>query len=166
MSRRTFRRFNPRVPIVQGSRRPTAKELIFVAQVATTANVETTLKNTTFPCTIVGLRWDFVVQAVSTAGIGVISWIIVIVKDGNTANTIAQANGADMYTPEQNVMAFGTVGSLDTDATTGGPKQVHVQGSTKTMRKMQGGDLLKFISISTLATSANINGCVQFFCKS
>ncbi len=137
-----------------------------MAQTATTSNVATTLKTTTFPCTIVGLRWDFVFQASSTAGNGIVSWVIVLVKDGNTANTISQSNGADMLTPEQNVMAFGTIGMLDADTTTGGPKQVHIQGSTKTMRKMQGGDLLQFISLSSLASAGTINGTVQFFCKS
>lgn len=164
MSRRTFRRFQRGIPLVQGSRRPTAKELIFVAQTATTSNVETTLKTTTFPCTIVGLRWSIGFTS-TTANDHTVNWIIVIVKDGNSANTISQGNGADMYTPEQNVMAFGTV-NLMSNAETGGNMNANVQGSTKTMRKLQGGDLLKFISFSNVATSTIINGVVQFFCKS
>ncbi len=164
MSRRTFRRFRPNVPIIRGSRRPTAKELIFVNQTATTSNVSTTIKTTTFPCTIVGLRWSLVFASNVSTNNSVISWIIVLVKDGNSANTISQSNGADMYTPEQNVMAFGTVSILANDETGGNQNQL-IQGMTKTMRKMQAGDLLQFITISTVANGALVNGTIQFFCK-
>ena len=105
MSRRSFRRFNPNVPLVRGSRRPTDKELIYVSQQATTANVATTLKTATFPCTIVGLRWNMVFAS-TTAANNITNWIIVVVRDGNSANTISQSNGADMYTPEQDTTLF------------------------------------------------------------
>ncbi len=165
MSRRTFRRFRPEVPIVRGSRRPTAKELIYVAQTATTSNVATTIKTTTFPCTIVGLRWSMSFSSQVSTNNAVVNWIIVLVKDGNTANTISQSNGADMYTPEQNVMAFGTVSCLANDET-GGNQNQQVMGSTKTMRKMQGGDLLQFITLADVANSVVVKGVIQFFCKS
>ncbi len=165
MSRRTFRRFRQDVPLVRGSRRPTAKELIFVAQTATTSNVATTIKTTTFPCTIVGLRWSITFESQVSTNNSVISWIIVVVKDGNTANTISQSNGADMYTPEQNVMAFGTVTVLANDET-GGNQNSMIQGTTKTMRKLQGGDLLQFITLSNVANSTLVKGTIQFFCKS
>ncbi len=165
MSRRTFRRFNPNVPLIKGSRRPTDKELIFISQNATSSNVTTTLKTATFPCTIVGLRWSFSVTGLVTTGNPTTNWIIVLVKDGNAANTISQSNGADMYTPEANVMAFGTATNLDTDATAGNTV-VHINGSTKTMRKMQQGDLLQFVSFCSITTGANVKGVVQFFCKS
>ncbi len=164
MSRRTFRRFRQNVPLVQGSRRPTDKELIYVSQTATTSNTATTLKTTTFPCTIVGLRWNMTCRSIIATGSSTVNWIIVLVKDGNSANTISQSNGADMYTPENNVMAFGTVDVSDNDLGIG-PLSVQVQGQTKTMRKMQQGDLLQFITISTLANSATFRGVVQFFCK-
>jgi len=165
MSRRTFRRFKQNIPLVQGSRRPTAKELIFVSHTATTANTATTLKTTTFPCTVVGLRWALTFLSSSTASSGTVSWIIVVVKDGNSANTISQSNGADMYTPEQNVMAFGTVQTIDADLGAG-PQSFNIMGSTKTMRKLQPGDLLQFISLSSVANSTVVRGVVQFFCKS
>ena len=164
MSRRSFRRFRPSVPLVRGSRRPTDKELIYVSQQATSANVATTLKTATFPCTIVGLRWN-IVFATTTAANNITNWIIVIVRDGNAANTISQSNGADMYTPEQDVMAFGTVSTLASDET-GGNQNAHISGQTKTMRKMQQGDLLQFISFSSGANSCFVRGVIQFFCKS
>ena len=165
MSRRSFRRFKPSVGLVRGSRRPTDKELIYVAQTCTNSNTATTLKTATFPCTIVGLRWSMsFLTAVSTSS-PVVNWIIVLVHDGNSANTISQSNGADMYTPENDVMAFGTVQTSDSDISAG-PLAVQVQGQTKTMRKMQQGDLLQFITFSSAANSTNVRGVVQFFCKS
>ncbi len=163
MSRRTFRRFRQNVPLVQGSRRPTDKELIYVNQTVTTSNVATTLKTTTFPCTVVGLRWNMAIR-VATTGNTFVNWIIVVVKDGNSANTISQSNGADMYTPEQNVMAFGTIalqGSAQESA-----EAFQFQGQTKTMRKLKQGDLLQFISLGDVVSGALIQGVVQFFCKS
>ncbi len=164
MSRRTFRRFRPDVPIVRGSRRPVDKELIFVAQTATTSNVATTLKTTTFPCTIVGLRWSLQFLSALSTSDSTVSWIIVLVKDGNTANTISQSNGADMYTPEQNVMAFGQITVRDNDVGTG-PAIMSAVGNTKTMRKMMQGDVLQFVTISSQVNSCTIRGTVQFFCK-
>ncbi len=164
MSRRNFRRFRPNVNLVRGSRRPTDKELIYVSQTATTANTLTTLKTATFPCTVVGLRWDMAIRCIISTASATVNWIIVLVHDGNAANTISQSNGADMYTPENDVMAFGTADVNDNDAV--GPISVHVQGQTKTMRKMQQGDVLQFITISTVANAATVRGVVQFFCKS
>ncbi len=165
MSRRNFRRFRHNVPLVRGSRRPTDKELIYVAQTCTTSNTTTTLKTATFPCTIVGLRWNLAFKGVIATSASTINWIIVLVHDGNSANTISQSNGADMYTPENDVMAFGTVMVNETDQGVG-PMIAHVQGQTKTMRKMQQGDLLQFISLSSVSVSAKVDGVVQFFCKS
>ncbi len=165
MSRRNFRRFRRNVPLVRGSRRPTDKELIYVNQTATTSNVTTTLKTATFPCTVVGLRWSIAARNLLTTGSPVLNWIIVLVHDGNSANTISQSNGADMYTPENDVMAFGTLILNDADSGQG-PTAGSIVGQTKTMRKMQQGDLLQFITFSSLASGFAVSGVVQFFCKS
>ncbi len=164
MSRRNFRRFRQGIPLVRGSRRPTDKELIYVSQTATTANTVTTLKTATFPCTVVGLRWSISFLSAIATSSPFVNWIIVIVRDGNSANTISQANGADMYTPENDVMAFGTIMTGDSDLN--GPIVANISGTTKTMRKMQQGDLLQFITLSSAANSTTVRGVVQFFCKS
>ncbi len=165
MSRRSFRRVRPGLRLVRGSRRPTDKELIFVAQTATTSNTVTTLKTATFPCTVVGLRWNFAFASNVSTNNSFVNWIIVLVHDGNSANTISQSNGADMYTPENDVMAFGTVSVLANDETAGSTNG-QVMGQTKTMRKMQQGDVLQFITLSSVANSALVRGVIQFFCKS
>ncbi len=165
MSRRNFRRFRPNVPLVAGSRRPTDKELIYVSQTFTSSNTSTTLKTTTFPYTIVGLRWNMSAIHTFSTGNSIVNWIIVVVHDGNSANTISQSNGADMYTPEQDVMAFGTLTLMDADAGFGSTTKP-IMGSTKTMRKLKQGDLLQFITLCNNANAGTINGVVQFFCKS
>lgn len=131
--------------------------------VGTTQRV-TILKTTTFPCTVTGLRWSFVFDAVSTAADTTGIWIIVVVKDGETINTIGISNGGDVYTPEQNVMAFGAIGGKDADLGAG-PGLIMVEGSTKTMRKLHGGDVLQFAVLMTTGASAILTGCVQLFCK-
>ncbi len=69
-----------------------------------------------------------------------------------------------MYTPEQDMMAWGHVRTRDSDNGTG-PAAFHVSGTTKTMRKIQPGDILAFISFCDTANGATVNGAVQFFCK-
>lgn len=156
------------VPVVAfGARvkRPIDKELKVVDQNVTNSQVESLLKTTTFPCTIVGLRWNINVLGSTIATDSTIWWAIVVVKDGLSASTMATSDGADFYTPEQDVLAFGTVGVRDKDNGSG-PTIAHFEGNTKTMRKLRGGDLLKFITISETASAALVQGVIQFFCKS
>jgi len=161
------RRGNPMsIPNVQrvfrttGGRRPVDKNLIAIAQTAIDATDQTTtLVTATFPCTIVGLRWDF--SIIQTAGTGICTyyWAIVILRDGLTQPTIAISDGSTFYNPEQDVMAFGAT-SIDNNTQT---KQY--MGSTKTMRKMMGGDKLIFISKGVATNTSRVDGVIQFFCK-
>ena len=139
--------------------------MIAVDQTTTTSLVSTTLKTTTFPCTVVGLRWNVAFVSNSAASDSLTSWAIVVVKDGLAANTPSQSNGADFYTPEQDVLSFGVVRTRDNDSGTG-PAIMHIEGSTKTMRKLKQGDLLQFITICTVANGQLVDGVIQFFCKS
>ncbi len=144
--------------------RPIDKELIVVAQTATTSVVATTLKTTTFPGTVVGLRWNFNVAVAQATADAVVSWLIVVVQDGEAANTPSQSNGADLYTPEQNVLAFGVSVVRDSDVGQG-PGVIPIEGSTKTMRKLKQGDLLQFITLCSAVNGATAQGAVQFFFK-
>lgn len=150
-------------PVRRGVR-PIDKSLKVVSQVVTTSVVATTLKTTTFPCTLVGLRWNFALQIAVTTADSDAWWAIIIVKDGRAAATPSTSNGADFYTPEQDVMAFGHLQVRDSDVGQG-PGVMTTIGTTKTMRKLMDGDLLQFITISSVAVSGNLNGIIQFFCK-
>ncbi len=144
--------------------RPIDKELKAVLQTATTTVVTTTLKTTTFPGTVVGLRWSLGIASVIATSDSNVFWAIVVIPDGEAANTPAISDGADFYTPEQNVLAFGQGFVADTDVGSG-PRSITFDGTTKTMRKLKQGDILALISLSTVAVSAQVRGVVQFFFK-
>ncbi len=144
--------------------RPIDKELKAVLQTATTTVVSTTLKTTTFPGTVVGLRWSLGIASVIATSDSNVFWAIVVIPDGEAANTPAISDGADFYTPEQNVLAFGQGFVADTDVGSG-PRSITFDGTTKTMRKLKQGDILALISLSTVAVSAQVRGVVQFFFK-
>lgn len=69
------------------------------------------------------------------------------------------SDAATFYAPEQNVMAFGH-GLPQT-----GSNGVKFEGSTKTMRKMRGGDLLQIVAVAEATNLLEFFGAVQFFCK-
>ncbi len=144
--------------------RPIDKELIVVNQTPTTTVVATTLKTVTFPGTVVGLRWAMSAVNILTTASVLISWAIVVVQDGESANTPSQSNGSDFYTPEQHVLAFGNMRLADLDGAAGNITH-NWEGTTKTMRKLKQGDLLQFITIAGSASACNLDGIVQFFFK-
>ncbi len=144
------------------SRRNLDKKLIVAAQSPTTAKATTVLFTSTFPCTITGLRWSISALG-NTSAAQFLYWAVIQLKDGGTLSNIAFSDGADFYTPEQEVLAFGSmaIGQTDVAGTTG----VTTMGSTKTMRKYMGGDQLIFVSVGDTATAVSVRAVVQFFCK-
>ncbi len=120
------------------------------------------LMTVTFPCTIVGLRWDL--SAGTTAGTASsdFSWAIVKVTDGDTANALTITDASTLYAPEQMVMVWGQgqLPPFDKSA-----NQVIWLGETKTMRKMMGGDQLQFICKGEATNVSRVVGGIQFFCK-
>ncbi len=158
-------RKRPRVSnVIRAARRPIDKNLVVTKLQLTTAAATTTLKTITFPGTMTGLRWVLNFRSNSAAASPVGSWVIVLVPEGDSINAISQTDGATMYNPEQNVLAFGVIAVADTDGTTG-PRIMKVEGSTKTMRKLKSGDKLQLGTLSDTVTSINMDGVVQFFMK-
>ncbi len=144
--------------------RPIDKELKVVNHTTTTSVTSTTLKTVTFPGTVVGLRWSLgALSSFTTASLR-FDWAIVVVPDGEAVNAPSTSDGSDFYTPEQNVLAFGSARLPDTDAGTG-PNNVTFEGTTKTMRKLKQGDILACISLSDQANSVSFDGIIQFFFK-
>jgi len=151
----------PRFQVAQ--KRPIDKNLLFIGKTNSAGQQTTDLVTATYPCTITGLRWDLKTIGGAGGNAGV-QWAIVLVKDGNSANNIAVSDGSTFYEPEQNVLAFGNMYVMDSDAGTGNATDED-KGSTKTMRKLMGGDKLVFVTRAS-AANGEINGIVQFFCKS
>ena len=144
-------------------RRPIDKNLINIAlATVTNTQIQTTLKTTTFPCTVTGVRWEIsVIAGAATTNPSLCAWAIVKLRDGNTANGLGGSDGADFYAPEQDVIVWGKK-HIAPDDTHGGPS--HFGGTTKIMRKMMGGDVLAFIVVGTSGIPFDVNGTVQFFC--
>ncbi len=144
------------------AKRPIDKQLISILVDSTNAQSTTVLDTFTFPGTITGLRWDidYTMSTDATLIQGV--WAIVIARDGDTPNTLVLTNGSSMYQPETHVLAFGAwVGIKDAN----GMHQVHWNDSTKSMRKVQAGDTLNFITLANIGTSGDLSGVIQFFLK-
>ncbi len=150
--------------VFRKSTRPIDKRLIFISKSVTgVTQVATNLLTVTIPCTITGLRWNIsVLNQLSTSSIDC-HWAIVVIRDGLAASIMAFSDGAEFYTPEANVLAFGTVILSKVD--TVGSRNHLFEGVTKTMRKMMGGDVLEFIVTSSNGVSLNVRGIVQYFCK-
>ena len=147
-------------------KRPTAKDIISIGITnAGTTQRATVLKTTTFPCTFTGLRWSLSFQSVLTSGPAAQFWAIVLNRDGETSNTLVTSDGSSLYTPEQNVLAWGHWHATDADIGQG-PSIMKDIGDTKTMRKLQEGDTMDFITIGTAGTANLVRGAIQFFCKS
>jgi len=145
--------------------RPISKTLLHFNSVLADGSSSETLLTATFPCTITGLRWDLASPAQPESPITAFSniqWVIVLVKEGNTANDLSFAAALQtLYNPEQNVLASGY-------ANLGDPFKPSWHGTTKTMRKMQTGDKLVIVFAPGTTPSGNafFGGIIQFFCKS
>lgn len=144
-------------------RRPIDKQIITSAAALTNSTTYQTLLTVTVPSTIVGVRWDYQVHA-ATGTAPKYAWAIVVVREGSSNGTVALGGGSPLYQPEQNVITWGcgascyTVGSV--------AWLPHDQGSTKTMRKLQGGDKVVLAMNTNTAVAGELIGAVQFFLKS
>ena len=150
--------------------RPIDKLLAFVALNDVNATQQaSTLFTATTPCTIMGIRWSgFIEGDAGTVGNKHdYQWAIVKVNDGDgAANSISRTEGATLYVPEQNVLAFG-VGTDNQSATSASGMNTKLfEGSTKSMRKYRVGDKLNFICRSIATETVRAQLCVQIFCKS
>ncbi len=143
-------------------RRPVDKALIYVSKNDVVSAQQTTvLATATFPCTVVGLRWDLSFETDGGTDFPDYAWAIAVTREGESVNTLSVTDGATVYSPEQNVMVYGA-GNLG-KITEGSSR--HYVGDTKTMRKLMGGDVLIFAVKGVATHSFKCTGAIQFFCK-
>jgi len=147
-------------------KRPIDKNIITIRVDEDAAQQELVLYTATFPATMTGLRWDGALM-MTNAGSGSqneVAWAIVLNQEGLNPDVLSFPSipgGATLYQPEQNVLAFGR------EAITFETGSYKIQGSTKTMRKLQGGDQLLFIyRWGTAGVTALLTMDIQFFMKS
>ena len=148
--------------MVPRARRPIDKRLIYVAQTVSNTQDSTQLLAPTFPCTVMGIRWA--VSAIGGAATStVLSYAIVVSRDGDSPNTLGSSDAGDFYTPEQDVLAFGTMLMADSDLSVNLAQ--NDKGETKSMRKLRVGDTVHMIAKCADAVSVTFKGVVQLFCK-
>ncbi len=114
-----------------------------------------------YPATMTGLRWNFTFNQDAGTSFAHYVWAIVLVPDGGTIDTLVFTDLSKFYTPEKNCLVWG-YGSINTFAT-GQTKQV--EGSTKTMRKIQNGDAIVFIMRGITTQTSHVRGAIQLFLK-
>lgn len=157
------------VPVVvqSATRRPIDKQLVNV-KIAAQSNIQTNiiLITATYPGTITGIRWSLAFNNIIGGNSNYGTWMIVRSRDGLTPSTIGFTSAASAYTPEQEVIAYGKWNVQDTDiATNNGPSVQIVEGTTKSMRKLMGGDRIYFVCNGEVAGSTIVTGVIQFFSK-
>jgi len=147
-------------------KRPIDKNILAVRVDEDASQQELILYTATFPATMTGLRWDGGIM-MTNAGSGSqqeVAWAIVLNQEGLAPDLLAFPSipgGSTLYQPEQNVLAFGR------ELVTFETGSYKIQGSTKTMRKLQGGDQLLFIyRWQTAGVTARLALDIQFFMKS
>ncbi len=145
-----------------GAKRPVDKVMINISKTGVDATqVTTTLVTATFPCTVVGLRWDISLIVDAGSAPGDYAWAIIILRDGFTQKTISLSDGGTFYAPEQDCIVFARGINQQVDIGSG----KHYNGSTKSMRKLMGGDKLIFLAVGVATQTTRIAGVIQFFCK-
>ena len=150
--------------------RPIDKRIINVLLTGVAAaNQTTVLATTTSACTIVGLRWSFFVEG--DAGTERLAhdyrWAIVKVDDGENPTALDSTDAGTFYSPEQQVMAWGT-GTSRADAagaTNSGGMKSTWNGKSKAMRKLRAGDRILFVIRGVATETVRCSDAVQLFCK-
>ena len=126
------------------------------------------LVTATTACTATGIRWSMGVISTDVADTGTCqgAWAIIILRDGDTAQTMSLTGGSNLYEPEQDVLAFGRWEIMASGSAGGnGPAATHFEGETKTMRKLKIGDKLTLIALGTAGAEVRVGGTVQVFCR-
>jgi len=115
----------------------------------------------TFPGTVTGLMWELIgYQATITT---LVYWAIVIQRAGTVPVTLNMAGpSVDYYDPETNILAWGIIPVVASDATAG-PIVARHAGKSKGMRKFQNGDKLVLLCMSNINTNVTLTGNIQFF---
>lgn len=119
-----------------------------------------TTSGTTYPCTLLGVRWSFCIQNTGAAFSNGL-WMLVVVEQGDSPNTMILTTATTAYKPEQAVLAFG--GFCSTSGSSASPQIV--SGFTTSKRKLKAGDNLYFIALAQAGSTVAICGAVQYFLK-
>ena len=142
--------------------RPYNKKVVNVAQSPSTTQASVQLSSFT-----ISYPRTFKLSSISISAIGngtaatTVRWAILKVPDGYTENTISMTNGASLYDPESDILAFGVFNLADSDSGTGSTTaydNIKVSAS----RKLQQGDEIAFVSITDNATAISLDAIISW----
>ncbi len=142
--------------IVFRKTRPIDKQIHAVTFTYTTTQVNRLLFTAAFPGTLFGIRWDLSAQGNEN---GQLSWVLSTLKDGDSIQTISQADQSLFFRPAERCIASGTQ-----HITTGTSE--NWSGSSKTQRKLGLNDQFIFSVIADFLDAGTIRGHITFFIKS
>ena len=119
-------------------------------------------------CTVVGIRWSLFIEgdAGTLGNTHDYRWVIVHQRDGSNLSALGATNEGTLYSPEQNVLAFGVGNDRAVPVSTAlhnGPFQWN--GKTSSKRKLMDGDKIVFILDEIATDTVRCKGAVQLFCK-
>ena len=152
------------------TKRPVNKSIVSVRKAAQPGDTtgQTVILAASSPCTVTGFRWEINACNSSTVLQQDIAWALVIVKAGNTPNAFGTSDGANLYTPEQNVIAWGatTLAQPLPAADAYYISEKGYMGETKTQRKLMAGDSVYMLVRNAGAGGfCDWTGCVQLVCR-
>ena len=142
------------------AKRPIDKVMTIVAQSGVdSTDVTTTVYTCTYPCTMTGLRWNLAfAQSAGTVWCHFV-WAIIYLREGETIDGLSFGDGLTFYKPESSVLTYGYNTIFNHTQTK------LMEGTTKTMRKMQVGDSIQFLMRGITTETSEVRGCVQLFVK-
>lgn len=146
---KTRRQYNKNIPVIQQNPTTTQSETI-IGQVLPG-----------------GAPRTFKLGRVSISAIGestqstLVRWAIIKVPEGRTLNALDPGTGSDLYTPESDVLTFGTMALADSDSGTGSTT-VSQNFRVRASRKMQEGDRLYFVSDTNNTNAISLIAIVQY----
>ena len=149
--------------------RPIDKKLTVIQKNDVTGTQESTIVLApTSACTVMGIRWSLFIQG-DAGTVGAphdYRWVIVHQRDGQNLTALSSTDAASLYSPEQDVLAFG-VGTDNNSGTASSGMQgpFRWEGKTGSMRKLMVGDKIVFVVEGIATETVRCKDCVQVFCK-
>lgn len=143
-------------------RRATTKRIVTVAGAITSTQSQTNLFQVTYPCKITGLRWNLTISNIDDFR-QIAAWLIIVLREGDTVNSISLSEGSQLYQPQENVIAYGLT---FVDQRSRSNHSTKWKDSTKATRQLQSGDTLFMINVSDRAEELDLIGAIQFFVES
>jgi len=148
-----------RVVTTNRAKRPIDKVITVVDEDYVAATLQNLIHTQTYPGTMTGLRWNFSLAQTTGTAFARFIWAIVYLRDGDTLDDLTFTTGAVLYKPEQNCLVWGF------EIISNNSETKHIEGTTKTMRKMMVGDQIIFLGLGTAGNNMSLNGAVQLFIK-